>query len=287
MLPAYIAKKISELLSTSISSFTSVGGGCINHGGKIVTSTGNYFVKWNDANRFPSMFLAEADGLTLLRHQKVIDVPNVILTDIVENFQFIVIEWIEASHNSNTYWQTLGSQLASLHRKTSDAFGLDHDNYIGSLKQINTRKSNWIDFFIENRLEVQLRFAIDEEKLDNNMVQKFNSLYKKLKGILPEEIPALLHGDLWSGNLITNANGDPCLIDPAVYYGHREAEIAFTKLFGGFQDAFYDSYNSAFPLHHDFAYRMDIYNLYPLLVHVNLFGGGYVGQVKSILGKFA
>jgi protein-ribulosamine 3-kinase len=287
MLPAIVKEKISHTLSISISSFISVGGGCINHGGKLVTSTGNYFVKWNDANAFPSMFMAEADGLALLGNQKVIDVAKVILTESAENFQFIVIEWIEASHNSKTYWQTLGSQLASLHRKTSDGFGLDRDNYIGSLKQINTRKSNWMDFFVENRLDVQLRLAVDQQKLDNNTVAKFNSLYKKLNRILPEEKPSLLHGDLWSGNLITNANGDPCLIDPAVYYGHREAEIAFTKLFGGFQHSFYDSYNSEFPLQPSFESRVDIYNLYPLLVHVNLFGGGYVGQVENILDHFS
>jgi fructosamine-3-kinase len=286
MLPAIVKEKVSYTLSISISSFVSVGGGCINHGGKIITNAGSYFVKWNDATRFPTMFAAEAHGLSLLGKQKTIDIPKVILTDSVENFQFIVIEWIEPTQNSKAYWQTLGSQLASLHRKTSDAFGLDHDNYIGSLKQVNTQKSNWIDFFIENRLDVQLRLAVDQQKLDNNTIAKFNSLHEKLNRILPEEKPSLLHGDLWRGNLITNTNGDPCLIDPAIYYGHREAEIAFTKMFGGFQDAFYDSYNSEFPLQQGFESRVDIYNLYPLLVHVNLFGGGYAGQVKNILDHF-
>jgi protein-ribulosamine 3-kinase len=287
MLPPIVKTKINESLRISITSFTPVSGGCINNGGKITFSSGSYFVKWNDNRKFPEMFIAEGKGLTILRDQNIINIPKVILVDVVENYQFIILEWIETSACSKTYWQTLGENLAALHSKTSDAFGLDHDNYIGSLKQINTPKNRWIDFFIENRLETQLRLAIDNRNLDHNISRKFNSLYKKLTNMLPEEKPALLHGDLWSGNLMTNNIGEPCLIDPAVYYGNREAEISFTKLFGGFAAEFYQHYNDENPLVPNFESRIDIYNLYPLLVHVNLFGGAYAQQVKTIVERFA
>jgi fructosamine-3-kinase len=165
-------------------------------------------------------------------------------------------------------------------------FGLDHDNYIGSLPQYNSPRPAWVRFFIEQRIEIQLKTAIDNGRAEPSIVPVFERLYKLLPSIMPEEKPALLHGDLWINNLIENERGEPCLVDPAVYYGSREAEIAYTYLFGGFERGFFDVYDATYPLQPGFGERIDLYNLYPLLVHVNLFGGGYLQQVKEIVRRF-
>jgi protein-ribulosamine 3-kinase len=283
-IPLPIQQQVSELLKVEVETFSFCnGGGCINQGGKLTTSAGDFFLKWNDATKFPGMFEAEAKGLQLMGEAKVIHIPKVILEALARPWQFILLEYVEEKTKSPSYWEDLGQQLANLHRNTFSTYGLDHNNYIGSLQQENKISNNWIDFFIEQRLNIQLKLALDNQKTDKGMLHRFERLFKKLPQLLPVEKPSLLHGDLWSGNLITNAMGNPCLIDPAVYYGHREAEIAFTRLFGGFSGTFYESYNHTFPLQPGFAERIDIYNLYPLMVHVNLFGGGYLAEVVSIL----
>ncbi|MEL7006538.1 MAG: fructosamine kinase family protein, partial [Bacteroidota bacterium] len=145
---------------------------------------------------------------------------------------------------------------------------------------------SWIDFFIKERLEKQLRLAYSRELVDNNFLHKFRSLYLHLPNILINEPPSLLHGDLWSGNYLINSHGNASIIDPAVYYGNREIELAFTHLFGGFDSRFYQSYQEAWPLESGFENRMEIYNLYPLLVHVNLFGTSYLSGVLQVLKKY-
>lgn len=286
-LPAAIQAALEKQLNTSISRYIPASGGCINHGGEIKTQSGNsYFIKWNDARKFPGMFVAEQQGLERLASTCTIRVPRVIQTFEHDQWQVIVMEYIRTGHPSARYWDLLGQQLAALHRHTSSSFGLDEDNYIGSLPQLNSRKESWTEFFIHNRLDVQLRLARQQGKADMHLQKRFEKLYHKLNEILPSEPPSLLHGDLWSGNLITDGKGEPCLIDPAVYYGHREAELAFTQLFGGFDDRFYEAYHAGFPLQPGFDKRADVYNLYPLLVHVNLFGGGYLTSVKNILSRY-
>lgn len=286
-IPTAIQEQLKNLLQTELKAFSFCGGGCINNGGKLVTGRCVYFLKWNNREKFPGMFEAEAKGLKLLAVPKVIHIPEVILSGETDHWQFLLLEFIDEKEKTSAYWHNLGTQLAALHRNTSDQFGLDHDNYIGSLPQINTPVENWIDFFAEQRLDVQIKLAVDTGKIGSDVVNLFNTLRKKLHNLLPLEKPSLLHGDLWSGNLITDSNGEPCLIDPAVYYGHREAELAFTTLFGGFSHNFYESYKSNFPLIPGYKDRFDIYNLYPLMVHVNLFGGGYASQVVSILRNVA
>ena len=232
------------------------------------------------------MFEAESKGLKLLREQNVIKIPEVIGFGEAGAHQFLLLEFIEEKSRQKKYWRQLGSELASLHRRSSDLFGLDHDNYIGSLRQFNLQYESWLTFFIEQRLNVQLKLAIDSGIMDSEWSKQFESLYTKLPTLLPEEKPSLLHGDLWSGNLITDKNGGPCLIDPAIYFGNREADLAMTKLFGGFDDEFYLSYHETFSLHPGYDKRYDIYNLYPLLVHVNLFGGSYKSAVATTLKAF-
>lgn len=269
--------------SVRLQNFSFIQGGCINAGGKIETSAGQFFLKWNDAQKYPNMFEAEARGLTILRAPHVINIPLVIGYEEEDAFQFILLEFIESESKSRNFWTTLGNQLAALHHITSAQAGLDHSNYIGSLPQYNTMQPSWTDFFITQRLDPQLKLM---ENPDRSLVRQFETLYNKLPCLLVEEKHALLHGDLWSGNLLVNERGEPCLIDPAVYYGNREMELAFTQLFGGFDQAFYSGYQERYPLQPGFPDRAQLYNLYPLLVHANLFGGGYLAQVKSILRKF-
>jgi fructosamine-3-kinase len=162
---------------------------------------------------------------------------------------------------------------------------LDYNNYIGTFQQDNQYKSNWIDFFIENRLQPQALQA--SELLGTEVMQQLDKLYNRLPELLTQGKPSLLHGDLWSGNFTVNEKGGVCLVDPATYFGNREIEIAFTKLFGGFEEDFYAAYQEVLPLDKGFFdSRVDIYNLYPLLVHVNLFGGWYIAQVRETLKRF-
>ena len=291
MLPKIIENKILEILNTQfkrelrIFAIKPVVGGDINAAAKLITSMGNFFVKWNDANKFPGMFQKEAKGLKKLKEAECIKIPEIIGADEAENYSFLLLEFIEQGKTHNNFWSEFGTSLAKLHQNTHDYFGLDHDNYIGSLHQSNAQHDNWITFFIEERLQTQLRLAYDSNLLNKDVLKATERLFKVLNEIFPKEPSALLHGDLWSGNFMIDFEGNPCLVDPAVYYGHREVDIAMTRLFGGFSNDFYSSYNNEWPMENNWEDRMDIYNLYPLLVHVNLCGGGYVSQVNSILSR--
>jgi protein-ribulosamine 3-kinase len=285
-IPRVISSAISHKLNCTINAFDFVSGGCINHGGRIETSKGVFFLKWNTADKYPGMFQAEAEGLNLLRANSSLRIPSVIASDRTEGFQFLILECISHAKRSKKYWEDLGEQLAALHKKSSNQFGLASNNYIGSLPQRNNFHGTWLDFFREERLMPQVELAFDQGKIGSDIVHEFDKLYTRLPDLVIEDNPSLLHGDLWSGNLIVDELGNPCLIDPAVYYGNREMELAFTQLFGGFDPAFYSSYEANFPMEDGFKSRIDLYNLYPLLVHVNLFGGGYVRQVVSILRDY-
>lgn len=284
-IPLAIVQDIEAHTRSTVTGFSFASGGCINQGGRLTTSHGVYFLKWNSLKKFPGMFAAEARGLSLLRNSKALNVPEVIHVGDAGVFQFLLLEYIEQAERTRDYWEKFGSGLASLHRNSSDEYGLDHDNYMGSLTQSNEKSSSWIEFFIEQRLKKQLKLAHDQNNIDNALLKKFDLLFKKLSSLLPEEPPALLHGDLWGGNLMTNARGEPCLIDPAVYYGHREVDLAMTQLFGGFNKSFLEGYNHTFPLAPGYEERYNIYNLYPLLIHVNLFGADYRSQVVSIVNQ--
>jgi fructosamine-3-kinase len=285
-IPAVIRSEVEDRTDSRVTDFSSVSGGCINNAGKLTSSQGIYFIKWNDGATYPGMFEAEARGLSLLLAAGTLAVPKVIFAGAAGGFQFLLLEHIEEGQRLNKYWENFGAGLALLHRVTSGTFGLDHENYIGSLPQRNTPSRSWVDFFINHRITPQLRMAVDNGRLGMPVLKGFNSLFPKLPALLPEEPPSLLHGDLWSGNIMTNRAGKPCLIDPAVYFGHREVDVAMTRLFGGFDTRYLNAYGEVFPLLPGYEERLAIYNLYPLLVHVNLFGGGYGAEVVSTVKRF-
>ena len=285
-IPTPIAQAIEAYTGRALTGFTFASGGCINNGGKATCANSTYFLKWNDLKKFPGMFDAEAKGLSLLALSNSFAIPEVAYVVSANEYQFLLLQYIEEGARRKNYWEHFGSRLASLHKTSGATFGLDHDNYIGSLRQHNNKSSTWVEFFTAQRLMRQLEVAVNSGKLDSGTRKRFDRLFARLPSLLPEEAPSLLHGDLWSGNLMTTIDGDPCVIDPAVYFGHREADLAMTQLFGGFDNRFLDSYNDTFPLLDGYKERLELYNLYPLLVHVNLFGGGYVSQVSSTLNKF-
>ena len=280
-----------ELLTTllgkevSIQNIQMQGGGCINKAAVINTSEGKYFVKWNYIT-LREMFEVEVKGLELLRSTNIVEIPKVLGLVDAHDESFLFLEMIEPETICSSFWEDFGRKLAKMHQVTNKYFGLTHDNYIGSLVQKNNSTEDWNDFFYHQRLIYQLQLAFDSGKMDKSILIHFENLYRRLNEILPKELPALLHGDLWGGNILKGKNGEVCLIDPAVYYGHREMELAYTMLFDNNPDTFYQAYELEYPLEKDFDKRIPIYNLYPLLVHVNLFGGGYINQVKSIVEKY-
>lgn len=288
-----LVERISELLShwlrspVDVEAQFPVGGGSINDAWRLETDAGRFFLKINSADRFPSMFEAEADGLRRLREAGPLKVPEVIAHGEDHDDSFLLLEWVEAGIKGPGFWADFGRGLAQLHRNTQERFGLERDNYIGSLVQRNTQESDWPSFFIHQRLEQQLKMARDRKRVEAGMAFRFERLFHQLDKLFPAEPPALLHGDLWSGNFLCDNMGRPVLIDPAVYYGHREMDLAMTRLFGGFDAELYAAYHTEWPLEQGWEERVDLCNLYPLLVHVNLFGGGYVAQVEGVLRRFA
>lgn len=263
-----------------------LGGGDINEALRLETSAGRFFMKYNSARRYPGMFKAEAEGLNLMRSTQTVFVPEVLGYGDDGEDAFLLLEYLEPGHRSNQAMEEAGRRLALMHRNSSNSFGLDYDNYIGSLPQKNTRYERWTDFFVACRIEPMLRRATDKGLADQKMKRGFEGLFARLDELIPAEPPALVHGDLWGGNYLAASESKVFLIDPAVYYGHREMDLAMTRLFGGFPEAFYEGYLSEYPLHPGWMQRTEIHNLYPLLVHVNLFGGGYVSSVASVVKRF-
>jgi fructosamine-3-kinase len=264
-----------------------LSGGDINEVLRLSTSHGEFCVKRNSASRFPAMFEREASGLELLRTNSRFTLPKVIASGEEGQTSFLIMEFINSGNKAPGFWDDFGRKLAAMHEHTNDSFGLDEENYIGSLSQSNKQHSDWGSFYAEERLIPQLVLARDKQLLDAATLKKAERLCSRLNEYFPKEPSALLHGDLWSGNYMVDANGDPALIDPAVYYGHREMDLGMTLLFGGFDRKMYAAYNELYPLESDWRGRVELCQLYPVLVHVNLFGSSYARQAESIISKFS
>lgn len=263
-----------------------VGGGCIHNAHWIKANNLEFFVKFNRADAF-SNFESELAGLLHLRSTQTLRVPWPLAVQKSEGYAFFLMEYIPSAPKNDLFWEQFGTDLAALHANTRPTFGLDEDNFIGALPQYNEARDSWLRFFIEMRLEKQVLMAEQNGYAPQGLRRSFEDLYANLTNLLPKEPPALLHGDLWSGNFMVGPEGDPVIMDPAVYYGHREAEIAFTRMFGGFDSRFYDAYNAASPLAPGWEERIDLFNLYPLMVHLNLFGRSYLGEIQQTLKRFA
>jgi fructosamine-3-kinase len=290
MIPQEITDSLADFFSRTqdasvdILNASSLSGGCINHVHRLQTNLGDFCIKYNLRDRFPEMFTCEADGLALLKNAGEIYVPGVYCTGYAGLFAYILLEFIDQGRKNPSFMQDFGRSLARLHRHTAGYFGHTIDNYMGSLPQSNKKHTTWNSFFVEERLKRQVSMA--RVYFSSSDLAAFERLYARLDELLPVEPPAMLHGDLWGGNYMVSPDGNACLIDPAVYYGHREADIAMTTLFGGFDEHFYASYQEEYPLEKGWHDRLDTFKLYPLLIHLNLFGSGYLGSIVSIIRKF-
>ena len=259
----------------------SVSGGCINQGYKISGDGVEYFVKLNQASQV-EMFAAEAVGLKQMYATKTITVPQPICWGTADNSSYIVLHWLNLGGGNDQSWMSMGRQLAEMHRQgTQNKFGWDRNNTIGSTPQINNWMDNWADFFAKQRIGYQLKLAKRRGGSFPDVDRVVDAVRNSLLDRQPEA--CIVHGDLWSGNAAIATDGAPVIFDPATYYGDRETDIAMTELFGGFPKTFYRGYNEAWELDKDYQQRKSIYNLYHILNHFNLFGGGYGNQAKRII----
>lgn len=269
-----------------ILSHQSIAGGDINEAWRIQTTDAIYFLKENRQPPVSNFLELEKRGLEVLEKTKTIKIPKTFAAGNLDGTAYLIMEYLPPILPEKIGWENLGRQLAALHRTTQKHFGLDHDNFIGSLSQSNHPYSTWSEFYVRERLQPQVKMAADSRLLNPNDLKMFEKLYQQIAEICPDEPPALTHGDLWSGNFLITKNQIPVLIDPAVSYAHREMDLAMSHLFGGFDSDFYDAYREAFPMVSGFLDRMDIYQLYYLLVHLNLFGSGYLGKVRNVTQQF-
>ena len=250
---------------------------------KVQGADDNYFLKTASLNDLP-LLISEKIGLETLTITGDVRVPKVFFIGETSTCSFLICEYLELKKDNLFSGKTLGKQLALLHQNSNDFFGLDKDNWIGLNPQKNQWKKNWVGFFKEFRLLPQFMWAF-EQGYRSNIEEMAGQLMEALPLYFDQykPIPSLLHGDLWSGNCGTIDNSTPVIFDPAIYYGDREADLAMTKLFGGFPQVFYDAYNYQWPLDYGFKVRQNLYNLYHLLNHLTLFGEGYLVQTKDVL----
>jgi protein-ribulosamine 3-kinase len=279
-----ILNNLEKNLSDKIKSTQAISGGSIADTRLIEMESGKkYFLKSGAQN--PKMFRAEANGLKEIEKADVIRVPLVFTVEP----DFLLMEYILSGAQKANFFERFGRQFAELHKSKSAQFGFYEDNFIGHTIQENSanehQATDWCTFYFEKRLLFQFKLAEKKNRVSARLIQGFAILENKIESILSNqnELPALLHGDLWSGNFLSDENGLPVLIDPAVYYGHREADIAMTKLFGGFPGSFYGAYQEVLPLAEGATYRENIYKLYHVLNHLNLFGYGYQAQAEELV----
>ncbi len=267
-----------------------VGGGSINQAAVLETSDGEYFVKWN-AHPIDDQFELEAMALDEMRASETeLVIPRPIVHRAPDGRApgFLVLEYLDPGQRVADFDEQLGRGLAALHRKTADGFGYHRDNYCGTTPQPNAWCDDWNDFYREERLRFQLELAVDKRSVSDSDRRAYETLLERLGEFLAtdESVPSLIHGDLWSGNLHVAPNGRPSIIDPAAYYGHREAELGMMRLFGGFSDRVFGAYSDAWPLEPGWEQRLELYELYHLMNHFNLFGGGYGRRAFSIVKRW-
>ncbi len=271
---------------TDIQGHTPVHGGDISQAFMLETSKGRFLIKVNAAVFGLDMFEKEARGLIHLADTGVLKVPRPLFDGKFHQQIFLIMEYVDPGNPATDFWENFGEGMARLHYNTADQFGLGYDNFLGKLTQKNTLTDRWSDFYANERIMRLVHKAQQREMLEPGHIKEAESLCEKLPSLFSSEKPALLHGDLWKGNFIAGHNGYVAIFDPAIYYGSREMDIAMAKLFGGFDDRFYNSYNYHFQLENGWEERLPVCQLYPLLVHLLLFGGHYRQMVTDILEKY-
>jgi fructosamine-3-kinase len=286
---AALREALRFALGAAIKGTRRLSGGDINDAFELELASGvSVFLKTN-AEAPPSMFPAEARGLEWLREAGAVRIPEVLAVSSGYAGEpcFLVLELLRPGRQGRDFDERLGHGLAQLHRFGAPRFGFEGDNFIGSLPQRNAAHTTWAEFFWCERLEPQLERAVKSGRASSRMRDGFERLAARLGRLVgAEEPPSRLHGDLWGGNLHVDDSGAPCLIDPAVYGGHREVDLAMMRLFGGFGEAVFRAYEEVWPLAPGHAERIALYQLYPLMVHVNLFGGGYGDSVERSLARY-
>ena len=261
-----------------------ISGGCINSAVQLSDGKRSYFIKLNDSHRL-DMFMAESDGLNEIAATETLRVPHPLCHGTDGNQAYLVMEYIELGRTRSGTDEEAGRQLAAMHRTSAGSFGWKRDNTIGSTPQLNQQCNDWAQFWQEQRLGFQLELAAH-----NGHGGRLTQKGEKLLALFPALInhnptPSLLHGDLWGGNMACDSEGHPVIYDPAVYYGDREADLAMTELFSGFGSDFYAAYKGAWPLDAGYSTRKALYNLYHILNHLNLFGGGYLKQAEEMIDQ--
>ncbi|MBC90539.1 MAG: fructosamine kinase [Flavobacteriaceae bacterium] len=274
---------IEKYLDSKLKKVERLSGGSINEVYLCYLINKKIVLKINDKELYPKMFEKEKQGLNFIRKYG-FKTPEVIGEGCYDSYSYLAIEYIESGNSLN--WKLFGRELALLHLNQNNKFGLDHDNYIGSLCQLNTHEESWQQFYTQYRILPLVKIARDKHLIEKKNIQKIEYLCSKLDTLLPECKPSLIHGDLWSGNLIYDQQNNPVLIDPAVYYGHPEMDWAMLSLFGNYTEVAFRSYCELNYLEKGFKDREGIHQLYPLLVHLILFGKSYFNQVYSIIKKF-
>ena len=278
---------LKQKLNANSLLFQPITGGSINKTYQVTAGDHKFFCKINSVKAFPELFIKERNGLEAIRNTRTIKVAEIIDCFQVEDQQVLILEWIKEGERSNEFWKNFGSSLAALHNVTNKQYGYGENNYMGSVQQTNNWNYDWNLFFIENRLKPLVAKCISQSLLTAKHQTHFENLYIQLPQFFKEQQPALLHGDLWSGNFMCNDKSEPVLIDPAVYYGHRFMDLAMTDLFGGFHSLFYEAYQYHYSFPDNYSAQWKICNLYPLLIHLLLFGKSYLASIEQTLNEFA
>lgn len=262
-----------------------IGGGSINNTLKVKLRDKYCFCKVNSVKHFPLLFEKEQKGLEAIRKNSNIKVPEVYDCFIENDLQVLVLEWFDPGTRTPQFWKRFGEQLSALHSIHNDQFGWDENNYMGSVDQLNDHHSSWPAFFWKQRLQPLIEKCLRVNLLTSKNIQQFEKLNKNLPEIFPPIQPSFVHGDLWSGNFLCTLNEEPVLIDPAVYFGHSSVDLGMSTLFGGFDPLFYEAYNYVLPFPSNYQEQWDVCNLYPLLIHLYLFGSGYLSSIERTLRK--
>lgn len=289
MIASALQRVVERALGQRVQSASPLAGGDINDAFLVELADGQQVFLKTNARAPSGMFAAEARGLAFLSDAQALRIPSVLAHSEADQQApaFLLLEFIRSARPRPGFDDELGRGLAALHRAGAPQFGLDHANFIARLPQSNRVHETWAEFYRVERLQAQLELASRAGRVTSALRRDFERLFGKLTELVGEsEAPARLHGDLWGGNLHIDERGAPCLIDPAVYGGHREVDLAMMRLFGGFGARVFAAYEEAFPLPSGHSDRVPLYQLYPLLVHLNLFGGSYAESVQRALARY-